>query len=314
MNLKNFIKYGLTVIVIGIIIIFFYFEINKNYSALKNYQFNINFIYLITAFIFLSASFLLETYIWQICINHYIDKKLTFFESVAVVNTSNLFKYIPGRIWAYTAQLTIMAKKNISKTLIIYVNIICLASSIIVSTNFGILYLLYYMKLFSVLLSTLIFTGIIILDIIFITMNVKIFNILIFYINKLFKRRIPQINIKKGLLLLVQLLYLISWFLAGLSGYILLISINLTLQISLILAIVASMSVSWIVGYLTFISPGGLGIREGLMFIMLKNISNFNISLLLPIITRLMYIFIEIMLGLTGLVIGYKNKFFELKK
>ena len=76
------------------------------------------------------------------------------------------------------------------------------------------------------------------------------------------------------------------------------------------MAIIATLSVSLVLGYVAFFSPGGLGVREGAMFFMLKQFSNIDIALILPIVMRLIYIIIELLLGIIGILIGMKYKFF----
>jgi uncharacterized membrane protein YbhN (UPF0104 family) len=79
-------------------------------------------------------------------------------------------------------------------------------------------------------------------------------------------------------------------------------------------AILASMSISWFIGSLAIISPGGLGIREGTMLLMLNNIVNIQTALIFPILSRVMYLVAEALLGLAALALGIKYKIFSSRK
>jgi uncharacterized membrane protein YbhN (UPF0104 family) len=71
---------------------------------------------------------------------------------------------------------------------------------------------------------------------------------------------------------------------------------------------------SWLIGYFAFISPGGLGVREGVMLLMLSGIVDVRTALIFPILSRLMYLISEALLGLTAFSFGVKYGVFASKK
>ena len=70
------------------------------------------------------------------------------------------------------------------------------------------------------------------------------------------------------------------------------------------------MAVGWIVGYLSVLTPGGLGVREALMFVVLRSVRSSEIALLLPVLTRLLFVTVEASLGAAGVVIGFRRNLF----
>ena len=310
MNLKKILQYLLAAIAITAMVYFFYDQFKRNWDSIQAYHFSLNGYYLAAAFAAMLIAFLMDTYIWQICMNHYLNKKLGFLESIAFLNTSNLFKYIPGRLWAYTVQIALMAKKNIAKSLVLYVNFVCLLCVIIVSTIYGLYYLLFYLKILPMPISILLFGFLILADFAFIMWNTNIINWLIIKINKFFMRDIQPIKIEKWLILYIQFLYLVAWIPPGIGAYFLAKGIGLAVASSDMFALISSMSVSWIIGYIAIFTPGGLGVREGIMFLMLKQFSNVKTALFLPLATRLIYIIVELLLGITGILIGMKYGYF----
>jgi uncharacterized membrane protein YbhN (UPF0104 family) len=131
---------------------------------------------------------------------------------------------------------------------------------------------------------------------------------------RLLKKEIRPLDDSKSLLLFIQFIYTCSWSLMGLGGYFLAKGIGLTVEFSSIFALLASMSLSWLAGYFAVISPGGLGIREGLMLLMLRNIVNTQTALIFPLLSRLMYLAAEALLGLSALSLGIKYNVFSSKK
>ena len=71
------------------------------------------------------------------------------------------------------------------------------------------------------------------------------------------------------------------------------------------------MSLSWLIGYLSLVTPGGLGIREGVMYLMLSHIVNAQISLLITIATRFLHLLVELMLGLISFLLAIKFRVFS---
>jgi uncharacterized membrane protein YbhN (UPF0104 family) len=99
-----------------------------------------------------------------------------------------------------------------------------------------------------------------------------------------------------------------------LSGYFLAEGLGLHIQAAELFAVLASMSLSWVVGYLALITPGGLGVREGTMLVMLNNVMNMQTALLFPILSRLLYLTAEALLGGAALFLGLKYDIFSSKE
>ena len=217
----------------------------------------------------------------------------------------------PEDYWAYTVQISLLTKKNIAKSLVLYVNFVCLLCVIMVSTIYGLYYLLFYLKIIPMPISILLFGFLILVNFAFIMWNTSVINWLIIEINKFFKREIEPIKIEKWLILYIQFLYLVAWIPPGIGAYFMAKGIGLDIAFSDVFALVSSMSVSWIIGYIAIFTPGGLGIREGIMFVMLKQFSNIQTALILPIATRLIYVIIELFLGIIGILVGMKYDYFS---
>ena len=306
MNFKKVLQYILTLVIIVAVGYFFYLEFKNNWDAIRVYHFAINFYYIVASIFVTTIAFLMDTYIWQICINNYLQRKLNFLESMALYNTSAMLKYIPGKVWTYAAQIALMSSKGISKAVVLYINIICFICLTFVSAMYALYYYLFCLQLIAWKISVLIFILLIALDFIFIIWNTSIINYLIIPLNKIFKMEIQPIKMRKIILVYVQLLYLFAYIPLGIGTYFLAKGIGMDIPFSNIFAIMAAISVSAILGYIAFFSPGGLGVREGAMLVMLKQFSNIETALILPIVMRLIYIIIELLLGIIGILTGMK--------
>ena len=312
LNIRKTLRIIAAVLIIILIGYFYSLEVWKNWASLQNFKLSINIYYLIIALSLYLFSYLIETYIWQFCINKHLGRhELNFLQSIAVVNASGLFKYLPGRIWTFTAQLAWLKKYDISKPIILYVNLICIAGSIIVSLYLGLIYLALYTNLIGVKVIIILSIALILLNAAYIAWNSQLMNKLIVLAERLLKKEIQPLKNSRSLVLFIQFVYMCSWTLMGFGGYFLAKGIGLDIPYGSMFAILASMSISWFIGSLAIISPGGLGIREGTMLLMLNNIVNIQTALIFPILSRMMYLLAEALLGLAALALGIKYKIFS---
>ena len=289
---------------------FFYLQFKQNADVISAYNFKINSYYILATIIFGIFSLLVGPYVWQLYVNDYIKNKLNYFESFSLFYTSAMFKYIPGKIWHYAAQIALMSSKGISNAILIYINMVCFIGFMFVSAIFASYYYLLCMQILAWEVSVLIFALLIALDVIFIIWNTSIINYLIVPMNRLFKIEIQPIKMKKSLFVYSQALYFFAYILMGTALYLLAQGIGLGIPFPNIFSIMATISMAAMSSSLAFFSIGGLGVREGAMFFMLKQFSNVETALILPIAARLLSLIVELFAGIIAIIIGIKYGYF----
>ncbi|MDD5284683.1 MAG: lysylphosphatidylglycerol synthase domain-containing protein [Desulfuromonadaceae bacterium] len=310
--MKKTLRISASVLIIILIGYFYFLELKKNWTVLHNHTFTVNIYFLTVSLSLLILSYLLDTYIWKACINRHLkEHELTFPESIAILNASGLFKYLPGRIWMYTAQLAWLKKYGISNSKIFHSDLICIIGSITVSLYLGLVYTSLYTDLINANLIIISSTVLLLLNVLYITCNSILLNKIITAVNKYFKQDIQLLTNSIPLLVYVQFIYACSWLLTGFSGYFLAKGVGLQIETRELFALIASMSLSWLVGYLAVFTPAGLGVREGFMLLMLNNVMNVQTALLFPILSRVMFLLAEALLGLMAFYIGIKLKVFS---
>jgi len=313
MNLKKILRYVLTLAVVVAAIYFFYLQFKNNSDAIKTLHFSINIYYLLLSFVIGCFAFLSGSVVWQIYVNSYLHEKLSFSEGFSLYFTSMMFKYIPGKIWTYAAQIALMSSKGISNAVLIYINFACFICLAFVSA----VYVLYYLLNIGLVtweISILLIILLIVLDTIFINWNNAIIKYLLVPINRLFKIAIQPIKTKKILLIYIQIIYFFAYFLLGISMYFLARGLNMGIPFANIFAMMAAISIAAIAGYLAFFTMGGLGVREGALFFMLKQFSNIETALILPIAVRLMVVIGEILYAIIAVIIGLRYGYLSRSK
>jgi uncharacterized membrane protein YbhN (UPF0104 family) len=102
--------------------------------------------------------------------------------------------------------------------------------------------------------------------------------------------------IKRTFLLFSSILiYSIMWLLAGLSFYILVITITEAVGWQMIPLTIGVFTFAWLVGFLTVFSPGGIGVREGVIVLLLGTLVSSPYLMLIALFSRILWSLAEIL-------------------
>jgi uncharacterized membrane protein YbhN (UPF0104 family) len=304
----NKFKTTLTAIVSLVVILaigfFFYREFHANWNAIQLHNLRISIVFMLLSLCAVFITYLLTTFGWFLTINSIsVENTLTFTKSIAVVNSSNLTKYIPGKVWSYALQMYWLSKAGYSKSLILYVNLINLFVQLIASLILGLSYLVFSSSALSLRLVVVSFTLLLLFDIAFIKYNSMIFNACITVINKIFKRDIKYFYTSEKILLQLHAINFIASFFFGMGAYLACLGVGFEVSPMNALTIMSAMMISDVMGFMAVIVPGGLGVREGVMYLLLKGVSSGPLSLILPIATRIVNMLVDISLGTIGFIL-----------
>ena len=300
--LRNAVKYVLSTVIIFGVAFFFYRAFQKNWANIQSQTFRLDYTFLLLSFGAMLATYLLSTYGWYLAINTLSDRaRITFPQSIATVNSSSLVKYIPGKIWSYALQMYWLVRAGFSKSLIVYVNVINLFISIITSVIAGLVFLLFSTNKFPFAATFSLLLVLIILDISCVACNAATFNGILALINRLFNRDIKYFDISKKLMLDLHLIHFAAAFTFGIGAYLLSLGIGYHVGPDKILLVMSSLLISDVIGFLALIVPGGLGVREGVMYLILGGGATGSLSLLLPVTSRMVNMLVDIFLGAIAL-------------
>jgi hypothetical protein len=288
-----------------------YAEFQKNWAGIQSHGLKFDPYFTFLAFAAMLATYLLTTYGWYLTLNTLSGgNRISFRDSVAIVNTSSLTKYLPGKVWSYALQTYWLARKGFPGSLIVFVYFINMLTLILTFLIVGLFYLAVSpgeLPL-KVIVSSLI--GLVALDIFFIKYYSTLFNAFVSSVNRIFKRDITYYEAQAELLLRLHLVHAVSAFSFGACGYLMCLGIGFDIARDSICLIMSSMILSDMIGFLSLIVPSGLGVREGIMYLMLKGDAFGALSLVLPVATRIVIVVVDIFLGAAGFVLlkNYKTK------
>ncbi len=237
------------------IIYIFRFLIKSGGESILNIS-NINYPYLLLGFLFFFFWFYLRAYAWRL----FLEKegyRLNLRETIYRWEFSELKRFVPGNVWSFLGRVSLFEELNVPKKIIAK----------------GLLYeieLVVSASLFLSILSIPLAINYLGLNIPYISLVFSLF-IVAFTLVFLFSEKLPLGKIKNITPNLTPLdnfifffIYVISCIFFGAGTFFAAHSI-VSLDFSKFFEYIGFFSFSLLVGYLSFLTPSGLGVREAVV-------------------------------------------------
>jgi hypothetical protein len=296
-RLRPVLKPILSLVIIGTIAYYFFRAFQRNWASIAAHQFTIAPAYLLGSALCVGGAILLSTWAWHVAINELSPQRIKFRQSVAVNNASSLIKYIPGKVWSYALQMYWLDRLGFSKALLVYVNLVNLLISMATTTLLGLGCLIATPNPFPEAALVASFALLLAVDVACVMFNHAILNGLISAVNRLFKREVRSFEVRKALLLRLHAIQFGAAVFSGLGAYLFCFAIGYRIDLDRTLVVIGSTLVSDVIGFLVIVVPGGLGVREALMYAILGGQATGSLSLILPMGSRLLSMLVDILLG-----------------
>jgi len=292
-NLVNYLKWFWIVAVLGGAGWYFY----SHFQEISGYLSTLSISRIIlSTFLFLVGKFLLSD-ITRLSLKK-VGRHIPYSEAFSITSVTQLGKYLPGGIWHFAGKFGMYKVMGIStkKTTqaMIYENIWLLSSATIV----GFLTLLVSSRdLFCEYLPFI--CDLTVVRILIVGVPVLWIAGMVLF-EKFFFRNV-KVDLFDFLLVLVE--QLTTWIFFGISYWLV-----FPAQSGFLLQIIGAFSLSWVAGYVAFFAPGGIGIREFLLAVILGGFFASREVATYATVHRLIWVLIEIVLGaLSATLIGLPN-------
>ena len=216
-----------------------------------------------------------------------VDWKIPYNEAFSITSITQLGKYLPGGIWHFAGKFGIYKVKGISTRqttqAMIYENIWLLSSATVI----GLLMLLgssggVMCGYFDLLCDPRVVTALLI------ALPFAWLAALYFYERYFFKDKKADLS-GFGLVLLEQMAI---WALFGVSFWLV-----FPPHAGFLMPVIGAFSLSWVAGYVAFFAPGGIGIREVLLTVILGGFFASQEVAVYATIHRVLWVLMEIIVG-----------------
>ncbi len=264
---------------------------------------HVNGLLLVVAWLGFVAYFLLRALAWQYLLA-ILGSRVSFTKAVSIWCLAEAQRYIPGNVWSllgrtYLGQKAGLSRKPIVMSLVL--EIALLVGSALVFVAGALVF--WPNPEFPALrwLGLLIFPVLVL---------IALPRWLVQSINSLlrrFKKEPLAITVSPQQMIVVLVLFCLAWLAYGSASYIVMRAFLVPQEISTVWLICIFVA-AWLVGYLSFLPPMGLGVREGVVVFALAPVISTGLASFVAIVTRVWLIITELtVLSGLGLVMVIKN-------
>jgi glycosyltransferase 2 family protein len=284
------------------VVVFFYRAFQENWEKLQTADFHADPLCCAGTVLAFILSTLAGTYAWRATINDLSPRPLDLGHSIALVNTSSLTKYLPGKLWSYALQMHWLSDQGTSKSAVLFANLVNLLASVVTSSLVGLLgFALFPADPAHRPLLLLLFVGLALCYGVGLVFHAWPLRLMTQLLNRVFKRQMEAFEFRPAALFQLQLGHglgalfegaglLLAWYGLGVPG-----------PIADGIAVAAAGLIGNVIGFLAIVVPGGLGVRETVMWWLLNQRIPTSVSLVLPLITRLAFMLADVILGALAL-------------
>jgi hypothetical protein len=303
MTRSRLVQVALGLILFALTGFFFAREFSKNWEGIKATAFALNLPLLVSSFILIVLSYLVNTKAWCRGINLYSPlRPFSFSDGIGMVNTTQLTKYIPGKVWGYAMQVVLVDRKSVPPANVIYINLFIAISNVFVSAVMGTAYLLFVPSVVPLSVSAALFSLSALGYASFLIFNGKFVRLVLRLAELILRRTISPCEIPVGTMLALQGYSLLNVALFGCSAVLCAAGLGFAVSAPFGIALAIGSILADAVGFIMIFAPGGIGIREGLLYLLLRAQGPGIAALTVPVALRIVSMLVDVALGLTGLM------------
>ena len=242
--------------------------INKSWSALKDYHWDVQWGLLGLGFLFLVAQELMFALIWRSILAR-LGSRLDVVSSERIYLGAEFVRYIPGNVWHVITRVVWAEQRGVPKAIGFASMVIELATKIFSAALVFAVSLLFWPDVGALAAqthipaNTALIAGVVAIPLLLLGLHPRLLEAALNAGLRLLKRPPTHLTLRYRDLLVITLYWSLSWVVAGVGFYLLTRSIVSTPLPSALLALAIGIyALGWDIGFLSFITPSGIGFRE----------------------------------------------------
>ncbi len=296
-------RQSLGYLIAGILLFFLVKPFIQTHTDLMRARFGIHWGWLICAFVVLLFYWSVYLYPFALLLRGLSGKEVAFRDTFTLFHLSNITRYLPGRIWGVVRLLSLCPRFGLGKTavagsLTLHVGIETALGGLIAMT-------LLFSKQIQDTAAEVVerFLGQRLLLVLAVIVCLAGLVCLIPKVTKHVRVLLKMLSLLKNVRLWGNVLtcHILLWLCQGLAFFLFVKSL-VPVSFTSAGVLIASFAFAWVVGFLSFLAPGGLGVREGLLGLLLTHLMPASQATLVALLCRLWMLLAEILLA--GIAFG----------
>ncbi len=286
-HLKPVLKYLLPVL----IILFLARSIHTNWQQVRDFPWQFDFPLLALAALFSSTWFFIRTWIWVQLLRE-VREHVPYLPAFRVFMISEVARYVPGKIWQYVSRVYLARKYMIPPALTLTTALVELlmvmvaAGGITLATAARILPAIQqeYRSLFVLALLAAVAL-----------VHPKSLKLWSRLLAKFLRQEWVPFDVRYSHLVSILAASLVTWLLSG-FGFALFVEALTRGTEGRVVQLISINAASWLIGLLAVMVPAGVGVREGVMTLLLSSVLPHPTAAIIAIASRLWVTLIEVLL------------------
>lgn len=291
------------VVSVLIILLIFYFLITTlvaNWQRIPFSKLRFGFAELAISFIWLFIYLLIFVLVWAKILRE-LGEDIRFSEAFWIITTSQLAKYVPGGIW-YTLGRVYLCKTKKLNSGIVFLSVI-IETCLLLLTSMIIFLIAIAFTQKAVSVNPLIL--ILIVVVLLFMLHPYFLNRLTNFGLKVLKKPEIKLTIEYKKLLNLSVYFFGLWC-AQIIGFYFLINAIMPISFGEIFNLGGAYTLSWMSGFIVLFAPGGLGVREGMMTLLLSPLLPTPLAIAISFISRVWITVFEVIVFFIGLLVKRK--------
>lgn len=269
-----------------LIFIFLGKKVIADWQSVQQYEWKINYFWLGFSLLILLGNFVYLSWVWSEILKIF-GKSLKLKKAFKISYLSNLARYLPGRIWQYVSLVTMCEREGISKSTstasFVLSQLINIPAALLLILATGVLPAVTRQEWIKdtiwILGGAVTFGALVV-----ITQPNLTEKTLRWLLHKLEKTE-PVLALKKTSLAGIFTSYVFGWFLHGTAFFF--FTVAVTGEVGNFFPVVGAYVAAYLIGYLSFFTPGGLGVREAVLALILSIYFPDSVAILISTLSRL---------------------------
>jgi glycosyltransferase 2 family protein len=291
------VKSAASFLLVGLIIFFLIRVLYRNWLQVKSFDFSFDWSSLVLSFLILLVYLVLRVYIWKVML-HKMKVSLAFRTCLKISFLSTMGKYLPGKVWLVLGKVYLAGKEGIPKPVALASAVLEVMLELTASIAFFLVFLSVRPGL-TALSSNLIFVliGAVVGGLIMLhpALFYAITNMVLRWMKK------DSIQAAIGYTGMIHLFsgYVLLVLVQGIAFYFFINAICF-LPLNTLFGLSASVAAAGALGTLSFFAPSGLGVREGVLAVLLTTYVVSPVAVLISLLARIWVTLGELVCALFG--------------
>jgi uncharacterized membrane protein YbhN (UPF0104 family) len=273
-----------------VIILIFYFLLKgliSNWNQVEDFDWKFNYPLLALSFGLQITALAWLVGVWGRVLGH-TGSSISYLKLFKVWFFSNLGRYLPGKVWQFLGMVYMLEKRGVPPRKSFSTAILAQSFSVISGLLIAFLFLgvNLYSQFFArspLLVVVMVVFGLFVLVIVF---HPRLLNRIINWGLGILKREKISLDITSKDVIIYILAYSVSWLLFGLA-FLVFIKAMAEASFGMYPSLTGAFAFAFNIGFLALFVPGGIGVREGILVLLLSTLFPVPVATLISLLARL---------------------------